>query len=71
MGENEVPALRPGAEHLRQAIVCLPIAFMAALLAFALAEPSEMLAAIATVAAILFGLIGLVRLAQGLWQRVG
>ena len=62
--------LRPGAEHLRQAIICIPVALVALVLMAALEDSNEMLSTIAAIAAVLFGAIGVGRLAQGLWHRV-
>lgn len=71
MHEGGGQQLRPGTEHLRQAIVCIPVALVALVLMTALEESNEMLSAIAGIAAVLFGALGIGRLAQGLWHRVG
>lgn len=70
MHEKGGQQLRPGTKHLREAIICIPVALVALVLMAALAESNEMLSAIAGIAAVLFGVLGIGRLAQGLWHRV-
>lgn len=65
-------ALRPGAEHLRQAIVCLPVGVLALVLGMVLVEgPSEPLGNAALLVGSVAVLFGAFRLLQGLWRRVG
>ena len=63
--------LRPGAEHLRQAIVCLPLGLVALVAGMALVEgASESLGNAALLLGVMLTGIGVVRLLQGLWHRV-
>ena len=64
--------LRPGAEHLRQAIVCLPLGLLALFAGMAFVEgASESLGNAMLLLGIVLTGIGAVRLLQGLWHRVG
>ena len=60
--------LRPGAEHLQQSIICIPLGLLALIAGAAIGEDSV------GMPLVLIGLIvvavGVVRLLQGLWHRV-
>lgn len=68
--ERQAPIGRPGTEHLRQAIVCLPLGLIALVVGGIVADSDESLGMpLVLLGAIVAG-VGFVRLLQGLWQRV-
>lgn len=60
--------LRPGAEHLRQAIVCIPLGLVALIAGAAIGEDSVGMPLV--LIGLLIAGVGVVRLLQGLWHRV-
>lgn len=60
--------LRPGAEHLRQAIICLPIGLLVLVVGAAVGDESIGMPLV--LVGLIVGAVGVVRLLQGLWHRV-
>ena len=60
--------LRPGAEHLRQAIICIPLGLLALIAGAAIGEDSVGMPLV--LIGLLVAAVGVVRLLQGLWHRV-
>lgn len=60
--------LRPGAEHLRQAIICLPIGLLVLVVGAAVGDESIGMPLV--LVGLIVGAFGVVRLLQGLWHRV-
>lgn len=62
--------LRPGAEHFRQAIICLPVGLVALIVGTAVVESNDAVGSAALLLGLVFAGIGVMRLLQGLWHRV-
>lgn len=60
--------LRAGAEHLRQAIICLPIGVLVLVVGAAVGDESIGMPLV--LVGLIVGAVGVVRLLQGLWHRV-
>lgn len=68
--EREPQVGRPGTEHLRQAIVCLPLGLVVLVVGGVVADTNEGVGMPLVLLGVLFAGIGVVRLLQGLWHRV-
>lgn len=61
---------RPGTEHLRQAIVALPLGLVVLVIGAAVSDSNEGIGMPLVLVGVLAAAFGLFRLLQGLWRRV-